>query len=80
MMIEVLLKMINSLCHNNGKEFAQAIVTSAKETLFKDLTEKDWEGHEKFNSDEEMYKTFSKYYNYKVTPESKVKLIHFKLI
>tara|TARA_B100000745_G_scaffold298646_1_gene247748 strand:+ start:12440 stop:12781 length:342 start_codon:yes stop_codon:yes gene_type:complete len=41
------------------------------------LTDKDWEGHERYSSDEEMYKTYRGYYGDKVGPDSEVKLIDF---
>ncbi len=67
-----------SLCDNNGKEFMETKVLETRETIFKDLTEKDKDGHEKFSSDEEMYKIYSNYYNMKVTPEIKLKVIKFQ--
>ena len=69
-----------SLCNNNEKEFAKAEVISVRETTFGELIEGDKEGHEKFSSEEEMYKTYSGYYKMKVTPETKLKVIKFKLI
>lgn len=68
-----------SLCYNNGEEFAKATVINTEEKRFKDLTEDDKRGHEKFSSDEEMYETYSKYYGFKVTPQTPVKVIRFKL-
>ena len=68
-----------SLCHNSGEEFAKAVVIEVKETNFKKLTEEDKQDHEEFSSDEEMYQTYSKYYNMEVTPETKIKIIKFKL-
>ncbi len=69
-----------SLCYTNGKEFAKAKVTNTNKTQFKDLTASDWEGHEKFSSTEEMYETYSGYYNIKITPSTKLKVIKFKLL
>ena len=51
-----------------------------KECYEKELTKEDWEGHEKFKSDKEMYKTYSKYYGFEATPETNVKIIKFKLL
>jgi hypothetical protein len=62
------------------EEFLQVKIISTKETTFEKLTEEDWYGHEKFKSNEEMYKTYSNYYNSKVTKDSPVKIIKFKLI
>jgi len=69
-----------SLCDVNGKEFAKAEVTSVRETIFKNLTEEDKEGHEKFLSDKEMYHTYSGYYKMEVTPKTKLKIIKFQLM
>ena len=72
---------ILSLCiWETGKEFAKAKIISVKELKFKDLNEKDKEGHEKFSSDNEMYETYSNYYNKQVIPETKLKVIEFKII
>lgn len=69
-----------SLCYNNGEEFAKAKIIWVKETTFENLIEEDYKGHEKFNSEEEMYNTYSRYYNMEVTPDTKVKVIKFKLV
>ena len=69
-----------SLCYNDGYEFARAKIIWVKETTFKYLTEEDYEGHEKFSSEEEMYNTYSRYYNVEVAPESRVKVVKFKLV
>lgn len=69
-----------SLCDNDGREFAKANVIWTKETTFKNLTEEDKQGHEKFSSDTEMYQTYSRYYNVKVEPKTRVKIIKFRLL
>ena len=60
------------------EEFAKVKITSVKETTFGELTDEDWNGHEKFSSNEEMYKTYSKYYNRQVASDSPVKIIKFE--
>jgi hypothetical protein len=57
-----------------GKDssFAQAKIIKATEKPFKDLTAGDRLGHETFRSSEEMYKTYSNYYNTDVSAETKV--------
>lgn len=61
-------------------EFAQAIIINVKETAFADMAEEDKEGHEKYSSEEQMYKILSSYYNGKiVNKNTKVKIIKFKL-
>ena len=69
-----------SLTNTKGEEFAKAIITSVKDTTFKEVNKQDKEGHEKFSSDQEMYSTYSKYYNIEITPETKLKIITFELI
>jgi hypothetical protein len=69
-----------SLCNLQGEEFAKAIVIYVKETKFKDLTENDWEGHEKYSSEKEMYVAFSNMYKTEILPETKLKIIKFSLI
>lgn len=68
-----------SLYRNNGNEFARAEVTHVKETVFGRLTKEDKNGHEKFSSDEEIYQTYSHYYDMTVTPETPLKMIRFSL-
>jgi len=68
-----------SLCRNDESEFARAKVVSVKETTFGKLDKKDKEGHEEFNSDDEMYRTYSRYYKTCVKPETKLKIITFRL-
>ncbi len=41
------------------------------------LDESDWNGHERFASDEVMYDTYRNYYGDKVSPATEVKIIHF---
>ena len=64
---------------DTGEEFAKAKITEVKETAFKYLNDNDWDGHEKFSSPEEMYKTYSKYYKTKVTKNTIVKIIKFNI-
>ena len=45
-----------------------------------DLDETDMKGHEKFESKEEMYATYSKYYNKTIDENTLVKIIKFELI
>lgn len=68
-----------SLCDNESKEFATAVVSKVKEKTFGDLNEEDKKGHEKFNSEQEMYKTYSNYYNMEITSNTEVKVIKFKI-
>ncbi len=63
-----------------GEEFARAKLIQVKEKEFGDLTEEDFEGHERFNSEKEKYDTYSLYYEREVTPKSPTKIIKFELI
>jgi hypothetical protein len=63
-----------------GEEFARARVLWVKNTIFGRLTEEDREGHESFDSREEMYRTYSDYYDTEVGPDTKVKVVKFRLL
>ena len=69
-----------SLQHKDGREFAKAQVTWTKETTFGNLTKEDKEGHEQYDSEKEMYAAYSQYYNIQVTPQTRVKIIKFRLL
>jgi hypothetical protein len=69
-----------SLCRTDNSEFAQVEVIWTKETTFGNMTKEDKEGHEKFSSDKEMYQTYSGYYNMKVEPKTRVKVIKFRVL
>ncbi len=71
---------VSFLIWETKKEFAKAKLMEVKETTFEQLTDEDWNGHEKFSSDEDMYKTYSKYYNRQVKKDSPVKIIKFELL
>ncbi len=60
--------------------FANARIINVIEKKFKDLNEQDLDGHEKFASKEEMYATYSTYYNKTVDENTLVKIIKFELI
>lgn len=60
--------------------FANAKIINVIEKKFKDLNEQDLDGHEKFASKEEMYATYSAYYNKTVDENTLVKIIKFELI
>ena len=61
-----------------GKEFGTAKILDVRVKTLGTLVESDWEGHERFTSEEEMYKTYRQYYGDKVGPETEVKIISFK--
>ncbi len=69
-----------SLCRNNGIEFAKAKVISVKETSFGKLAEEDKVGHESYRTEKQVYETFSGYYKFNVTPQTKLKIVRFVLL
>ncbi len=64
-----------------GKDgaFARARIVDVVEKQFSELTEDDKRGHESFESDDKMYKTYSEYYSTNVSPATKLKIIRFEL-
>ena len=71
---EILLIRVSDL-----SQFAVAVLVDVVEKKFYELDDCDWDGHEKFSSDIEMYKTYSNYYSKEIGPDSKVKIIKFDL-
>lgn len=69
-----------SLRNSKQDEFARVKVISVKETTFEKLLPEDKDTHEKFKSDEEMYQTYSRYYDIVVTPKTEIKVIRFKIM
>jgi hypothetical protein len=61
----------------SGEEFGTATLTSVKVTTLGTLTDEDWDGHERFSSEDEMYATYKKYYGDTVGPETEVKILSF---
>lgn len=60
--------------------FGTARITSVIEKKMKDLQESDFDGHEKYESDEKMYEAYRSYYGDRVTTDSVVKMITFELL
>ena len=63
-----------------GKEFAKAVITEVRETELGEVTEDDYDGHEKFESKEKMLEAYRGYYGLKVIPNSVLKIISFNLL
>ncbi len=59
------------------EEFGTATVTSLYTKTLGTLADADWEGHERFKSDEEMYATYRSYYGDQVSENSEVKILSF---
>ena len=63
-----------------GDVFGQAEITEMSEKKFADLTEADWDGHEKFDSEQDMYQTYSGYYGQTVGAGTIVKVLRMKAL
>lgn len=63
-----------------GEEFAKAILTSVREKKLGGVTSEDYDGHEKYDSHEDMMNCYEGYYGDKVNDDTIVKIINFKLI
>lgn len=71
---------IVSLIDNDKDEiFGEAEIVKITEKPFGDITDEDFEGHEKFESKEKMYETYKGYYGDRVNSDSIVKTVKFKL-
>ncbi len=57
--------------------FGTGKITNLKIKTLGTLEESDWEGHERFDSEEEMYNTYQSYYGQTVGSNTEVKIIHF---
>ncbi len=62
---------------DTGERFGSATITAITMRTLGTLTDADWVGHERFSSEEEMYKTYRQYYGDRVGPDSEVKMISF---
>lgn len=60
--------------------FAEVELIDVVKKPFGNLTKEDKEGHERFESSEIMYQTYSKYYNKTVTADTSVRVIKFKVL
>lgn len=61
------------------EEFGIAKIISTREKKLGELTDLDFEGHERYENEEKMYKTYRSYYGDRVSPDSTLKIIKFKL-
>lgn len=63
-----------------NRSFGNAVVVEVIEKPFGELTIDDKKGHESFETNEEMYRTYSKYYKTEVNQSTLLKIIRFKLV
>lgn len=60
-----------------GEKFGEGTLIEVREKTLSTLTDEDFDGHEKFASEEEMYETYRGYYGDRVNPDSPLKIIRF---
>lgn len=71
------LEFINT---QTGQVFAQAKIIQIKIKKLADLTDEDFQGHERFSTQDELYSTYRKYYGSDVGPQTEIKMIDFQLV
>ena len=57
--------------------FGSGVIETLHTKTLGTLEDADWEGHERFASEEEMYATYRRYYGDQVNENSEVKIINF---
>jgi|SRR3989338_3381833 len=65
---------------DTGEKFAEAVLTKVYEKKIGELDEFDFAGHEKFATNEEMYRTYRSYYGDRVSSETVIKIARFRLV
>lgn len=63
-----------------GEEFARAVLTDVREKKLGEIRDSDFEGNERFESQEKMYEIYKNYYGSAVNADTVVKIIKFKLL
>lgn len=71
------LALVNS---DSGEVFSRAMITEVVYKKFKEIDDVDLDGHEKWNSRDDMLRSLKKYYGDKVDEDTMVKVIKFELI
>jgi hypothetical protein len=62
------------------KKFANVIITNVYEKTLGNIEENDFKGHEKFESKDKMLENYKNFYGDKVTWDTIVKIISFKVL
>lgn len=62
----------------DSPEFARATIAARTHKRFYDLTDEDWEGHERFASDFDMYKTYSNWEGFPVGAATSLDILEYK--
>lgn len=70
---------VNLINANTKEIFGSAKLTEIREKPFGEIKDEDFDGHEKFESEEKMYEAYKKYYGDKVNKDTTVKIIKFRL-
>ncbi len=68
---------INFVNKDTLESFGEGHIKTLRIKSLGTLVESDWEGHERFESEEEMYDTYRTYYGDTVGPGSELKIIEF---
>ena len=71
------LELVNS---DSGEVFSRAIITEVLYKKLEDVDDIDLDGHEKWDSKDEMLQSLKKYYGDKVNLDTMVKVIKFQLV
>jgi len=71
---------IKLLYWETKEKFADAEIIIVRENKLGEIRKNDIERHEKFKSEDEMLRTFRKYYGDKVDWSTNVKIIEFKIL
>ena len=65
----------------SGEEFASAVIEKVIEKKLGEMDDVDWEGHERYESEEKMLADFKTFYPDKdVNLETMVKIINFRIV
>jgi hypothetical protein len=70
---------IELLNWESGEKFAEAEITKVREKKLRQIEESDFEGHEKYSSLDVMLQNYREYYGEKVTMDTSIKMIDFKI-
>jgi hypothetical protein len=62
------------------EKFATARLTSVVEKKLSELNDSDMEGHNPYATEAEMFNELQKYYQDKIGPDTRVKVIRFDLL
>lgn len=71
---------VDFLDTNSKEKFATVRLTEVEEKPFGELSAKDWEGHEKYERPEDMYRYYTSRYKQDINPNTKLKIVWFEII